>query len=154
MEAAIDLAGICPHVDLFEFMDTLKADGVLQEKAKSMGNIDMHLSTQVLEIIGDGTSVSGVKVKDRVTGLESVYDVAGVFVQIGLLPNSAPFKDQLPMTKGGEIIVNERCRTDVKGVYAAGDVTNVPYKQVVVAMGEGAKAALSQFEDSMRGELS
>ena len=75
-------------------------------------------------------------------------------MQIGLLPNSAPFKDSLAMTKGGEIIVDERCRTSVKGVYAAGDVTNVPYKQVIVAMGEGAKAALSHFEDAMRGATS
>lgn len=153
LEAAIDLAGICPHVDLFEFTDALKADGVLQAKAKSIDKIDIHLSTQVLEIIGDGTSVSGLKVKDLASGKEMVYEVSGVFVQIGLLPNSAPFKDSLPLSKGGEIIVDERCRTAVKGVYAAGDVTNVPYKQVLVAMGEGAKAALSQFEDSMRGDL-
>ena len=153
IEAAIDLAAICPHVDVFEFMDSLKADDVLQEKAGSMGNIDIHLSTQALEIIGDGKSVSGIKVKNRVTGEETIFDVAGVFVQIGLLPNSAPFKDSLAMTKGGEIIVDERCRTSVKGVYAAGDVTNVPYKQVIVAMGEGAKAALSHFEDAMRGDL-
>lgn len=153
IEAAIDLAGICPHVDVFEFTDSLKADGVLQKKAADIDKIDIHLSTQVLEIIGDGTSVSGIKVKNLATGNEMVYEVSGVFVQIGLLPNSAPFKDSLPLTKGGEIIIDERCRTSVKGVYAAGDVTSVPYKQVIVAMGEGAKAALSQFEDSMRGNL-
>ena len=153
IEAAIDLAGMCPHVDVFEFMDTLKADGVLQEKAKSMGNIDIHLSTQVLEIIGDGKKVRSIKVKDRNTGNEMTYEVEGVFIQIGLLPNSSLFRESLPLGKGGEIIVDERCRTAVKRVYAAGDVTNVPYKQIVIAMGEGAKAALSQFEDAMRGDL-
>lgn len=153
IEAAIDLAGICTHVDVFEFMDSLKADGVLQEKAKSMGNIDIHLSAQVEEIEGDGKSVSGIKVKDRVSGSETVYPVSGVFVQIGLVANSSLFRDKLPMTRAGEIMVDGRCRTSVKGVYAAGDVTDVPYKQIVVAMGEGAKAALSLFEDWMRGEL-
>ncbi|MFH8143412.1 MAG: alkyl hydroperoxide reductase subunit F [Muribaculaceae bacterium] len=154
IEAALDLAGICPSVDVFEFLDTLKADGVLQEKAKAADNINIHTSTQVVEVLGDPGKVSGLKVKDRVTGEESIYPVEGVFVQIGLTANNAPFKDHLPMTKAGEIIVDERCRTSVKGVYAAGDVTNVPYKQIVIAMGEGAKAALSAFEDSMRGELS
>lgn len=152
IEAAIDLAGICPHVDLFEFMDTLKADGVLQEKARSLGNIDIHLSTQVLAVEGDGKSVDGIKVKDRTTGEEKIYPVEGVFVQIGLVANSSLFKDALPLTPAGEIMVDDRCRTAVKGVYAAGDVTNVPYKQIVIAMGEGAKAALSLFEDSMRVE--
>lgn len=153
IEAAIDLAGMCPHVDVFEFTDSLKADVVLQKKVKSLDNVDIHLSTQVLEILGNGTGVSGIKVRNLATGEDSVYEVSGVFIQIGLHPNSAPFKDSLPLTKGGEIVVDERCRTSVKGVYAAGDVTNVPYKQVVVAMGEGAKAALSQSEDYMRGNL-
>ncbi|MDE7119949.1 MAG: FAD-dependent oxidoreductase, partial [Muribaculaceae bacterium] len=153
IEAAIDLAGMCPHVDVFEFMDTLKADGVLQEKARAMGNIDVHLSTQVVEIVGDGRQVSAIKVKDRVSGREETFQEAGVFVQIGLMANSGVFKDALPTTRAGEIIVDERCRTSVKGVYAAGDVTNVPYKQIVIAMGEGAKAALSVFDDMMRGEL-
>lgn len=154
IEAAIDLANLCPDVDVFEFMDSLKADGVLQEKAKSMGNINIHLSSQVMEVIGDPGKVSGLKVKDRMTGEEAVYPVEGVFVQIGLTPNSSAFKDLLPMTRAGEIIVDAHCRTSVKGVYAAGDVSNVPYKQIVIAMGEGAKAALSAFEDTMRGELS
>lgn len=153
IEAAIDLAAMCPHVDVFEFLDTLKADGVLQDKAASMNNIDIHVSSQVTEVIGDGKKVSGIKVKDRVSGAETIYPVSGVFVQIGLVPNSARFKDMVPTNKAGEIIVDERCRTSVKGVYAAGDVTSVPYKQIVVAMGEGAKAALSVFEDSMRGLL-
>ena len=153
IEAALDLAAMCPHVDVFEFLDTLKADEVLQTKASSMENINIHLSSQVTEIVGDGKNVSGIKVKDRVSGKETFYPVAGVFVQIGLVPNSSLFNDKLPLTKSGEIIVDERCRTSVKGVYAAGDVTSVPYKQIVVAMGEGAKAALSVFEDMMRSDI-
>ncbi len=153
IEAAIDLANICPHVDVFEFMDSLKADGVLQNKAKGMNNISIHLSSQVTEVIGDTSKVTDIKVTDRTSGEEVIYPVEGVFVQIGLTPNSTPFKGIVEMTKPGEILVDERCRTSVKGIYAAGDVTTVPYKQIVVAMGEGAKAALSAFEDSMRGEL-
>lgn len=153
IEAAIDLAAICPHVDVFEYMDTLKADGVLQTKAASTDNIDIHVSTQVLEIEGDGKNVTGIKVRNRISGTETVYPVSGIFVQIGLVPNSTLFRDMLALTGTGEIIVDDRCRTSVKGIYAAGDVTDVPYKQIIVAMGEGAKAALSVFEDSMRGEL-
>lgn len=153
IEGAIDLAGICPEVDVFEFMDTLRADEVLQDKARSMGNITIHTSAQVTEIVGDGNGVSGLRVKNRDTGEEQIYPVQGVFVQIGLTANSAPFKDVLHMTKASEIIVDECCRTSIKGVYAAGDVTNVPYKQIVIAMGEGAKAALSAFDDMVRGEL-
>ena len=134
-------------------MDTLKADDVLRQRAASIGNIHIHTSSQVTEIVGDGKNVTGVKVKDRATGNETLYPLSGVFVQIGLTANSAPFKGQLPMTPAGEIIVDERCRTSVKGVYAAGDVTVVPYKQIVIAMGEGAKAALSHFDDAVRGEL-
>lgn len=153
IEAAVDLAAICPHVDVFEFMDTLKADNVLIAKAASMPNIDIHLSSQVTAVEGDGKAVSGIKVKDRVSGEESSYPVSGIFVQIGLVPNSSLFRDTLRLTSSGEIQVDRGCRTSVKGVYAAGDVTDVPYKQIVIAMGEGGKAALSLFEDSMRGEL-
>lgn len=150
IEAALDLAAICPRVDVFEFMDTMKADKILQEKAKSAENIFIHLSSQVTEVIGDGRKVSGLKVKDRVSGEEKEYSVEGVFVQIGLTANSAPFKGLLAMTPAGEIIVDKYCRTEIPGVYAAGDVTNVPYKQILIAMGEGAKASLSAFEDRMR----
>lgn len=153
LEAAIDLAAICPTVDVFEFLDVLKADNVLQEKAMSMDNITIHTSSQVLEVVGPASNVSGLKTKDRISGKETEYPVEGVFVQIGLTPNSAPFKELLDITSRGEIVVDERCRTSVKGVYAAGDVTTVPYKQIVIAMGEGAKAALSAFEDSMRGTI-
>jgi len=153
IEAAIDIASMCPHVDVFEFTDSLKADSVLQQKMSTLNNVDIHLSSQVQEIIGDGKSVSGIKVKNLVSGEVSVYPIAGVFVQIGLMPNSSLFKGQVPMNKGGEIEVDRYCRTAVKGVYAAGDVTDVPYKQIVIAMGEGGKAALSVFMDFMRGEL-
>ena len=104
----------------------------------------------MLEIVGDGLKVSGLKVKDRIGGEEKVYPVNGVFVQIGLTPNSAPFRELLPLTRAGEIIVDRFCRTAIPGIYAAGDVTDIPYKQVLVAMGEGAKASLSAFEDRMR----
>lgn len=153
IEAAIDLANLCPHVDLFEFTDSLKADVVLQKKLATLTNVDIHLSSQVEEIVGDGTSVSGIKVKDLASGEVSVYPVSGVFVQIGQKPNSSLFQGQLAINKGGEIEVDRSCRTAVKGVYAAGDVTDIPYKQVVIAMGEGGKAALSAFLDFMRGEL-
>lgn len=153
IEAAIDLAGLCPHIDLFEFTDSLKADVVLLKKLATLPNVDVHLSSRIEEIIGDGTSVSGVRVRDLVTDKVSVYPVSGVFVQIGQKPNSALFDGQLPINKGGEIEVDRCCRTSVKGVYAAGDVTDIPYKQVVIAMGEGGKAALSAFLDFMRGEL-
>lgn len=126
---------------------------MLQKKVATLTNVDIHLSSQVEEIVGDGTSVSGIKVKDLASGEESVYPVSGVFVQVGQKPNSALFKDQLAINQGGEIEVDRCCRTAVKGVYAAGDVTDVPYKQVVIAMGEGGKAALSAFMDFMRGEL-
>lgn len=153
IEAAIDLATMCPHVDLFEFTDSLKADLVLRKKVASLPNVDIHLSTQVEEIVGDDRGVSGIKVKDLASGSSSVYPVAGVFVQIGQKPNSALFEGQIPINNGGEIEVDRCCRTAVKGVYAAGDVTDIPYKQVIIAMGEGGKAALSVFLDFMCGAL-
>lgn len=152
IEAAIDLAAICRHVDVFEFLDSLKADRVLVEKARSLPNVDIHLGSQVASIIGDGHKVTGLDVRDRKTGSTRHYDLSGVFIQIGLSPNSTPFVPQVPANKGGEIIVDAFCRTEIPGVYAAGDVTDVPYKQIVVAMGEGAKAALSATDDRMRQE--
>ncbi|MDE6338188.1 MAG: FAD-dependent oxidoreductase, partial [Muribaculaceae bacterium] len=151
IEAAIDLAGIASHVDVFEFLDTLKADEVLQKKLATFNNVDIHLSSAVTEVEGDGSKVTGIKVKDRNTDETNHYDIDGIFVQIGLTPNSAPFSEQLKVNRGGEIIVDRTGRTEVPGVYAAGDVTDVPYKQIVIAMGEGAKAALSAVDDRMRG---
>ena len=151
MEAAIDLAGICNHVTVFEFGDTLRADNVLQEKAHNIINIDIYTNAQTTEVLGDGSKLTALKVKDRLTEEEKEYAFDGVFVQIGLAANSDPFKDQLELTPHHEIKVDEFCRTNIHGVYAAGDVTNVPYKQIVIAMGEGAKAALSAFDDRLRG---
>lgn len=150
IEAAIDLAQVCHHVDVFEFLDTLKADTVLQEKVKSLPNVTVHLSQQVVKVTGDGKTLDGLDVKDRITGEVKHYNENGVFVQIGLQPNSEVFVPQLGSNGRGEIIVDAFCRTDVPGVYAAGDVSSVPYKQIIIAMGEGAKAALSAFDDRIR----
>ncbi|MDR0332797.1 MAG: alkyl hydroperoxide reductase subunit F [Dysgonamonadaceae bacterium] len=150
IEAAIDLAGICSHVTVFEFMDDLKADKVLQDKVKSLPNVDVFLSSQTTEVIGNGEKVTGMRVKDRVSGDERVVELDGIFVQIGLVPNSKPFSSLVNVNKFGEIEIDTHCRTNIPGIYAAGDVTTVPYKQIIISMGEGAKAALSAFEDRMR----
>lgn len=151
IEAAIDLAGICSHVTVFEFLDELKADKVLQEKVKSLPNVEVFLHSQTTEVINNGEKVVGLKVKDRKTEEERVVDLDGVFVQIGLAPNSAAFRDVVKTNRFGEIEIDERARTDVPGIYAAGDVTTVPYKQIIISMGEGAKAALTAFDDRIRG---
>ncbi|RNC63923.1 alkyl hydroperoxide reductase subunit F [Proteiniphilum sp. X52] len=151
IEAAIDLAGICSHVTVFEFLEELKADKVLQEKVKSLSNVEIFLHSQTTEVINNGEKVVGLKVKDRKTEEERVIDLDGVFVQIGLAPNSAAFKDVVRTNRFGEIEIDERARTDVPGIYAAGDVTTVPYKQIIISMGEGAKAALTAFDDRIRG---
>lgn len=151
IEAAIDLSGICSHVTVLEFMPDLVADKVLQDKANSISNIDIHRNMQTLEIDGDGAKVVGIKVKNRETEEEIYFDLDGIFVQIGLSPNSGDFSSLVETNKRREIIIDERCRTNVAGIYAAGDVSTVPYKQIIIAMGEGAKAALTAFDDRMRG---
>ena len=153
IEAAIDLAGICSRVTVLEFLDVLKADGVLQQKAKEMQNIEIRTSVQTTQVVGDGQSVSALKVKDRNTGNETELALDGVFVQIGLAANSGPFGKVLETTRAGEIVVDRNCRTAIPGVYAAGDVSNVAYKQIIIAMGEGAKAALSAFDDRVKGVI-
>ena len=153
IEAAIDLAGICSKVTVLEFMDELKADKVLQEKVESLPNVEIFLSSQSLEVIGNGEKVTGLRVKDRKTEAERVIGLDGIFVQIGLAANSGPFREIVETNKPGEIVIDAHCRTSVPGIYAAGDVTTVPYKQIIIAMGEGAKAALSAFDDRMRGLL-
>lgn len=153
IEAAIDLANICNHVDVFEFLDTLKADTVLQEKVKSLPNVTVHISQQVVKVTGDGKTLDGLDVKDRVSGEVKHYNENGVFVQIGLQPNTEVFIPQVGANGRGELIVDAFCRTDLPGVYAAGDVSSVPYKQIIVAMGEGAKAALSAFDDRIRSQI-
>lgn len=153
IEAAIDLAGLATHVDVFEFLDTLKADEVLQKRLSEFDNVDIHLSSAVTEVIGDGRKVTAIKVKDRNTEEEKQYDLDGVFVQIGLTPNSKEFADAVALNKHGEIETDRNGRTSVKGVYACGDVADTPYKQIVIAMGSGATAALSAVDDRMRGKI-
>lgn len=150
IEAAIDLAAICRHVDVFEFLDTLKADTVLQDKLRGLSNVTVHLSSAVQTVTGDGKTLDGVDVLDRATGKATHYPLSGVFVQIGLLPNTEVFTPQIPANERGELLIDEMCRTEIPGVFAAGDCTTVPYKQIVIAMGEGAKAALSAFDYRLR----
>ena len=153
IEAAIDLAGICKKVTVIEFMDSLKADQVLQDKAKSLPNVDILTATQTVEVQGNGEKVTALRLKNRTTEEEHELSLDGVFVQIGLSANSQPFTGELEMTRIGEIVIDAHCRTNVPGVYAAGDVSSVPYKQIIIAMGEGAKAALSAFDDRVRGVI-
>ncbi len=153
IEAAIDLAGICSKVTVVEFLDSLKADQVLQEKAQSLPNVEIILSSQTTEVAGNGEKVTGIRIKDRATGEERLIALDGIFVQIGLAANSGVFRDVVETNRPGEIVIDTHCRTNVPGIYAAGDVSTVPYKQIVIAMGEGAKAALSAFEDRMRGVI-
>lgn len=151
IEAAIDLAGICSKVTVFEFLDELKADRVLQDKAQGLANVEIFRSSQTMEVIGNGEKITGIRVKDRKTDTEKTVDLDGVFVQIGLVANSGVFRGIVDTNKAGEIVIDGHCRTNIPGIYAAGDVSNVPYKQIIISMGEGAKAALSAFEDRMRG---
>ncbi|MCC8145177.1 MAG: alkyl hydroperoxide reductase subunit F [Bacteroidales bacterium] len=153
IEAAIDLAGTCSKVTVFEFLEDLKADKVLQEKLKSLPNVEVCVGSQTMEVIGDNEKLVGIKVKDRKTNEERIVDLDGVFVQIGLKANSDVFKDLLKTNAIGEIEIDLFCRINVPGIYAAGDVSTVPYKQIIISMGEGAKAALSAFEDRIRGLL-
>ena len=150
IEAAIDLAGICRRVTVIEFMDTLKADKVLQDKARSLPNVDILTSTQTMEVKGNGEKVTALQLKNRQTEELHELSLDGVFVQIGLSANSQPFAG-LEKTRIGEIVIDAHCRTNIPGVYAAGDVSSVPYKQIIIAMGEGAKAALTAFDDRVRG---
>jgi alkyl hydroperoxide reductase subunit F len=152
VEAAIDLAGICREVVVVEYADALKADKVLVDKLKSLANTSILLSSKTTRIVGDGSKVTGLEVENRTTSENLKIDVDGVFVQIGLLPNSDCVKGVVELSRHGEIQVDGKGRTNVRGIYAAGDVTTTPYKQIIIAMGEGAKVALSAFEDRMRGE--
>ena len=150
VEAAIDLAGVVQHVTLFEFADQLKADAVLVSKLKSLPNVTIHVNAQTTEITGDGQKVNGIRYKDRVSGEERHVELEGVFVQIGLVPNTEFLKGTVELSPFGEIVVDAKCHTNVPGVFAAGDVTTVPYKQIIIAAGEGAKAALSAFDYLIR----
>jgi NADH-dependent peroxiredoxin subunit F len=153
VEAAIDLAGVVGHVTLIEYADQLKADAVLVKKLKSLSNVTIHANAQTLEITGDGQRVNGLRFKDRADSSEHAVDLAGVFVQIGLVPNTEFLKGTLELSKYGEIIIDAKCATSLPGVYAAGDVTTVPFKQIIIATGEGSKAALSAFDHLIRAPL-
>jgi alkyl hydroperoxide reductase subunit F len=150
VEAAIDLAGIVEHVTLIEFDTRLRADAVLVNKLKSLPNVAIHLNAQTTEITGDGQRMNGLTFKDRASGEVHHLDMAGVFVQIGLVPNTEWLKGTLELSKHGEIVVDAKGATSLPGVFAAGDATTVPYKQIIIATGDGAKAALSAFDHIMR----
>ncbi|MBT8767531.1 alkyl hydroperoxide reductase subunit F [Metapseudomonas boanensis] len=150
VEAAIDLAGIVAHVTLIEFDDKLRADAVLQKKLGSLPNVTVIRSALTTEVKGDGQKVTGLAYKDRTTDQLRIVDLEGIFVQIGLLPNSEWLKGVVELSPRGEIIVDAKGQTNIHGVFAAGDVTTVPYKQIVIAVGEGAKASLSAFDHLIR----
>lgn len=150
IEAAIDLAGIVKDVTVLEFADTLRADDVLVKKAQSMGNLRIIKNAQTSEVLGDGKKVVGLNYKDRVSGEEKTVKLDGIFVQIGLVPNTEFLKDAVALSPRGEIVVNDRCETSVPGIFAAGDATTVPYKQIIISMGQGATAALSAFDYLIR----
>ena len=153
VEAAIDLAKIVGHVTLIEYDAKLRADEVLQAKLRSLSNVEIVTNGQTTEITGASGKVDGLIVKDRASGQERRIELEGVFIQIGLVPNTEWLTDSgLDLTKFGEITVDEEGRTNIPGVFAAGDVTTVPYKQIVVAMGEGSKAGLSAFDYLIRTE--
>ncbi len=150
VEAAIDLAGMASHVTLIEFDSALRADAVLQRKLHSLSNVSIITSAQTTEVVGDDSRVSGMRYIDRTTGTSKLIALEGIFVQIGLLPNTEWLKDTLALSARGEIEVDARGQTSVPGVFAAGDVTTVPYKQIIIAMGEGSKAALGAFDHLIR----
>ena len=150
VEAAIDLAGVVSRVTLLEFAPELKADAVLQRKLHSLPNVTVITNAQTTEVTGDGTRVTGLKYTDRATGDAQDIALEGVFVQIGLLPNTDWLKGTIELTRHGEVEVDSHARTDVPGVFAAGDCTTTPYKQIVIAAGDGSKAALSAFDHLIR----
>ncbi|MEO5689569.1 MAG: alkyl hydroperoxide reductase subunit F [Burkholderiaceae bacterium] len=150
VEAAIDLAGIVGHVTLLEFGAELRADAVLVNKLNSLTNVDVHTQAQTTEITGADGKVNGLTYTDRSNGETRKVELEGVFVQIGLVPNSEWLKGTMELTKHGEIVVDARGQTSLPGVFAAGDVTTVPFKQIIIATGDGAKAALGAFDHLIR----
>jgi alkyl hydroperoxide reductase subunit F len=153
LEAAIDLASIATEVIVLEYMDELKGDVILQNKLQSFSNVKVVTSAETLAVKGDGAKVTGLQFKHRHTGVVADLSIDGVFVQIGLKANSQVVANVVETNRMGEILVDAHCRTAQPGIYAAGDVSVVPYKQIVIAMGEGAKAALSAFEDRIKGVI-
>lgn len=150
IEAAIDLAGIVEHVTVLEFADILKADEVLQRKLRSLPNIEVITMAQTSQVLGDGQKVNGLQYLDRNSGETRSVELDGIFVQIGLLPNSEWLKDTVKTTAYGEIEIDAKGQTNIPGVFAAGDVTNVPYKQIIIALGEGSRSSLSAFDYLIR----
>ncbi|QBF82601.1 alkyl hydroperoxide reductase subunit F [Shewanella maritima] len=150
IEAAIDLANIVEHVTVLEFDSKLRADEVLQRKANSMGNITIITQAMTTEVLGDGKRVTGLQYTDRATEQSHHVELAGVFVQIGLVPNTEWLRGVVEMTERGEVIVDARGQTSIPGVFAAGDMTNSPYKQIIIAMGSGATASLGAFDYLIR----
>ncbi len=153
IEAAMDLSNIASEVTLVEYAEALTGDAALCDRMALLGNVEVVTNAQATRILGDGERVTAVEYRDRANGEVVTKDVEGVFVQIGLLPNSELFREVVELSDRNEIVVDTACRTSTKGVYAAGDVTIVPYKQIVVAQGEGAKAAIAAFEDIVVGVI-
>jgi alkyl hydroperoxide reductase subunit F len=150
VEAAIDLAGIVPHVTLIEFDSQMRADAVLQRKLHSLPNVTVITSALTTEVHGDGEKVSALSYRDRNSDEVCRVELEGIFVQIGLVPNTEWLKDTIDLSNRGEIEIDARGATSVPGIFAAGDCTTVPYKQIVIAMGEGSKSALSAFDYLIR----
>ncbi|MBA4355476.1 MAG: alkyl hydroperoxide reductase subunit F, partial [Novosphingobium sp.] len=150
VEAAIDLAGIVAHVTLIEFDNQLRADAVLQAKLRSLPNVTVVTSALTTQVLGDGAKVTGLIYRDRETEVLHTVELEGIFVQIGLVPNTEWLKGVIELSPRGEIEVDARGATSLPGVFAAGDVTTVPYKQIIIAMGEGSKASLSAFDYLIR----
>lgn len=150
VEAAIDLAGIVAHVTLLEFADELRADAILQKKLLSLNNVTVLTNAQTTEVLGDGKKVTGLEYKDRASDDMHQVELAGIFVQIGLLPNTDWLKGTIELSQYGEIEVDAHGMTSMPGVFAAGDVTTIPYKQIIMAMGDGARAALGSFDYLIR----
>jgi len=150
VEAAIDLAGIVSQVTLIEFDTKLRADEVLQRKLRSLPNVTVLVNAQTTEVLGDGQKVVGLAWKDRTAGQLSRIDLDGIFVQIGLLPNTEWLKGVVELSPRGEIVIDDRGHTSLPGVFAAGDATTTPYKQIIIAMGAGSTAALSAFDYLIR----
>ena len=153
VEAAIDLAGIVQHVTLIEFDSQLRADAVLQAKLTSLNNVTIIKSALTKEVIGDGQKVTALRYEDRNNNQSHTLELEGIFVQIGLLPNTDWLKGTIDLSPRGEIIVDAKGETSMPGVFAAGDCTTVPYKQIIIAMGEGAKASLGAFDYLIRSSV-
>jgi alkyl hydroperoxide reductase subunit F len=153
VEAAIDLAGIVGHVTLLEFNGELRADAVLQKKLFSLDNVEVITGAQTTEITGDDGKVNGLVYIDRATEQKHTVQLNAVFVQIGLIPNTDWLKGTIELSKFGEIEIDNHGQTSLPGVFAAGDVTTIPYKQIIMAMGDGARAALGAFDYLIRNDF-